>query len=886
MLDDLVNPEVRSLFRAVWGDPKVLDPWVHAEKVTEDVAGHLAGLARMLTDEGHDSNAVAAFLMGCVFTMFAEDVGLIAAGSFAAMIETSLSEPDKVPSLLRGLWTAVNDGGMSSTVPLDLMRFANGILSDPIVLPLRSEHLDILLEVSRLDWKFVEPTIFGTLLECALNPSERHKLGVHYTPRAYVERLVIPTVMEPLRTDWDEAQATAGILFDQGKDEAARRVIEKFREKLLATRVLDPACGCGNFLYVAMEHIRRLECEVLRLLAVCEGQPMGLSQINPCQFLGLEINRRAADIAEMVLWIGHWRWEPGTDGWSIPSEPRVERFGNIQCRDALIDYRRRNPVVDDHGEPISRWDGETYRTDPVTGRQVPDETSVVVDHVYESVTEANWPDADFIVGNPPFGGDKRARIFWGAGYTDAVRRVYGELPDSCDVVMYWWHKAAELTRLGRVRRFGFITTNSITQVFNRRVVASHLHAKIPLRLVFAVPDHPWVDAIEGAGVRISMTVGERGTGEGVLACVVDEGQCGHTEQPIRLVEKRGVIHANLRQGVDVLRAAGLQACAGIACVGISLHARSLVVTRQEAEALGLGTVAGLEEYVRPLRNGKDITETPRGRMVIDLFGLGIEEVECRFPAVYRWLQTRVKPERDAKANQTKCYRAYAKKWWLPGEQRVSFRPALVGLSRCIVTPMTTKHRVFVFLPTTIVPDQALVVIASADAYHLGVLSSRFHVSWALEAGGRLVDCPRYNKTLCFDTFAFPDATPTQEARIRDLGERLDAHRKSCQSLHPSLTLSCMYRMLHALRAGHALTEKERVVSELGVVNTLLELHDELDTAVAAAYGWSVDLAAEELVGRLVDLNAKRVCEEKQGKVRWLRPEYQVVSGSEWGREER
>jgi hypothetical protein len=310
---------------------------------------------------------------------------------------------------------------------------------------------------------------------------------------------------------------------------------------------------------------------------------------------------------------------------------------------------------------------------------------------------------------------------------------------------------------------------------------------------------------------------------------------------------------------------------------MKLHGRGFVVSPTEAASLGLGRVPGLERHIRPYRNGRDLADKPRGAMVIDLFGLTAEEVRDKYPDVYQWVYTRVKPERDQ--NNRASYRD---NWWIFGEPRREFRPALTGLARYIATVRVSKHRFFVFLDAGIIPESRLMVVSSDDAYYLGILSSRIHVLWSLTVGayhGVGYD-PTYNNTLCFDPFPFPSATPEQQARIRDLGERLDAHRKARQALHHDLTMTGMYNTLQALRQGRELTAREKTIHEQGLVTVLRELHDELDAAAAEAYGWPVDLPDEEILSRLVALNAERVEEEKRGKIRWLRPEYQTKTRAE------
>ena len=326
----------------------------------------------------------------------------------------------------------------------------------------------------------------------------------------------------------------------------------------------------------------------------------------------------------------------------------------------------------------------------------------------------------------------------GDGYVEALRSVWKEVPDSADFVMFWWHHAATLTRSGKVRRFGFITTNSLTQTFNRKVVQQQLDAKPALSLAFAIPDHPWVDAADGAAVRIAMTVGRpalEGDG-GELVTVVEEHEGAGEGVFVELDTQRGILHADLTAGANVAGAGPLQANAGISCPGVKLHGAGFIISPEEAKKLGFGRIPGLEAHIRRYLNGRDLTATSRGTLVIDLFGLEAEEVRRRFPEVYQWLSERVKPERDAKG-QSKDGAVYAKLWWLFGKPRQELRKSLAGIPRYIATVETAKHRPFVFLDQSILPDNMLIAIASDDAFHLGILSSRLHVIWALAAGGAL-----------------------------------------------------------------------------------------------------------------------------------------------------
>lgn len=468
----------------------------------------------------------------------------------------------------------------------------------------------------------------------------------------------------------------------------------------------------------------------------------------------------------------------------------------------------------------------------------------------------------------------------GDGYVEALRKAYDQVPDSADFVMYWWQRAAELARAGKIRRFGFITTNSLPQVFNRKVVAQNLNAtKDPLSLIFAIPDHPWLKsalsdgqaASDHAAVRIAMTVAEKGDHLGHLYRVNSEGDTSSVEGTnVELAEETGRIFADLRIGSDVAGALPLKSNEDLCCPGVKLHGAGFIVTPEQATSLGLGRIPGLEKHIRPYLNGRDLTGSSRSAMVIDLFGLSSQQVQKRFPEVYQRIYDLVKPERDQNRRAS-----YSEKWWVFGEPRSAFRPALKGLTRYVSTSETAKHRVFVFLDSSVLADNRLVCFALSDAFSLGVLSSRIHVTWTLAAGGTLEDRPIYTKTRCFDPFPFPDASEDQKQTIRGIAERLDAHRKRQQELHPALTLTEMYNVLEKLRVDEPLTVEDHAVYEMGLIGILRQLQDELDTAVFAAYGWSSDLTTEQILANIVALNAQRRAEEESGVIRWLRPEFQA-----------
>ncbi|MDO8375435.1 MAG: class I SAM-dependent DNA methyltransferase [Polaromonas sp.] len=935
-LTSLVNAEVRERLKALWTDPDSLNPSRASARVTREVAGQLAELARSLEQSGHRADHVAAFLTRSLFSMFAEDVELLPKGSFLGLLQNHREQPVTLQQMLRVLWADMDRGGFSAALATQVLKFNGKLFKESTLdgysLLLTQEQTDRLIRAAQANWREVEPAIFGTLLERALDPTERHALGAHYTPRAYVERLVLPTVVEPLRADWANVQAAALVLAREAaelsgkaqdaKQEEARAELRKFHHQLCTVRVLDPACGSGNFLYVTLEHLKRLEGEVINQLeALGDTQSLlGMEgeTVSPQQLLGIELNDRAAALAELVLWIGYLQWHIRTRGNKAVAEPVVHDYGNIEHRDAVLAWDDTDLAYDENGQLLSRWDGTTFKTHPVTGALVPDEGAQVPQWTYIKPRQAEWPKADFIVGNPPFIGASTMRAALGDGYVQALRGAWPEVPESADFVMYWWHHAACAVREGKARRFGLITTNSLRQTFNRRVVEAHLNppSAAPLSnsrrsssvraepvealaLAFAIPDHPWVDSANGAAVRIAMTVGMRGSDanlndladmntsldlnapHGRLLTVMGERPGEHGEVNVTLSERQGQIHADLSVGANVASAVALLANEDLSNRGVQLFGAGFIVTQDEASTLGLGVVPGLERHIRDYRNGRDLTDAPRGVKVIDAYGLKVEELRTQFPTVYQRLLDRVKPERDQNNRAGR-----RNNWWLFGETNPKLRKQLADLPRYIATVETAKHRTFQFVDASILPDNMLVVIASSDAFHLGVLSSQLHVVWALAVGGRLGvgNDPRYNKSRCFETFPFPDEdtglTPALRQHIAALAEQIDAHRKRQQAANPGLTLTGMYNVLEALREGREQTAKEKTIHTQGLVSVLRELHDELDAAVLQAYGLEPGLSNDALLTQLVALNARRAAEEKAGRIRWLRPGFQNPAASQ------
>lgn len=467
----------------------------------------------------------------------------------------------------------------------------------------------------------------------------------------------------------------------------------------------------------------------------------------------------------------------------------------------------------------------------------------------------------------------------GGAYTTALRKTYaGHVPESADLVMFWWYRAAAIVQAGQAERFGFITTNSLKQTFNRRVLQPFLEGEAaPLQLAFAVPDHPWVEGGDGAAVRVALTVAEPkpvgATATGQLLKVRSETiPQGDNAADVLFDNEQGSIRPDLSIGAALDEATPLRANEGLANRGVSLFGAGFIVDPNQARVLGLGQVQGLEKYIRHYRNGKDLAARPRGVMVIDLFGLTSVQVLTKFPEVYQHLFEQVKPERDKNNRPSR-----RDNWWLFGETNPKLRQMLAGLPRYIATVETSKHRLFQFLDATILPDNKLVAFALDNAFSLGVLSSRVHTVWALATGSFLGvgNDSVYAKSRCFDPFPFPTAPEAQQQKIRELAEQLDAHRKRQQAKYPTLMLTDLYNVVEKLRGSQTLTVKEEVTHQQGLVGVVVSLHQQLDEAVATAYGWPATLNDADILTHLVQLNQQRTAEEEAGTVRYLRPKYQA-----------
>ncbi len=457
-IDDLIDADQRQILRWVFTDPEKLRPEKSTAAITAEAAGQFAGLAKAMRDRNLEGQRVAHFLVQCLFCMFAEDEALLPAGVFTQLLGNAGADADKAARRIEKLFLAMQNAG-GEYGDHDIPWFNGGLFKSVDVPPLLPADLaDLHRAAADMDWRAIDPTIFGTLFERGLDPAARAPLGAHYTDTGTIEKLIRPVVTEPLLVEWATTRAEM-----RAKPKKARAAYQTFLLRLNHFRVLDPACGSGNFLYLALKALRDIEKQV-HIEALELGQSAELSmQTGPHNILGLEINEFAAELARVTVWIGDIQW-CRRNGYPHGINPILKPLDGIEHRDALLMF----------SSPTQAGAGE--------------------------LVEADWPQADVVVGNPPFLGDKFMRSELGDAYVETLRRVYaGRVPGGADLVTYWFEKARAQIEAGKLTAAGLVATNSIRGGANRKVLERIVATT---RIFEAWSDEPWVN--EGAAVRVSL----------------------------------------------------------------------------------------------------------------------------------------------------------------------------------------------------------------------------------------------------------------------------------------------------------------------------------------------------------------------------------------------
>ncbi len=766
VVSDLDQPAMLRLLQDVFFNPTALRPERGVADVTQDTARLFS---RIVADmEGHttDPELLARHLNQIIFCLYAEDAGLLPEGIFAGILRSNRQRPDLSNRAIGNLFEQMAEGGLFGTH--EIAHFNGDLFRTGTSVELSSNAMQRLGEAVEANWRSIEPSIFGTLFERALDESKRAQTGAHYTGAKDIELVVEPVVMTPLRQEWDAASEEVDERLDNDDNDGARARLLQFQERLASVTVLDPACGSGNFLYIALRSLLDLEREVIDF-AAARGWTELTPAVQPNQMLGLEINHYAAELARTALWIGYIQWHQ-TNGFPYTQRPILTPLDTIRQTDAILDL-----------------------TDP--------------DHP----AEPEWPAAEFIVGNPPFLGNKMMRLGIGDMAVEAIYSVYGDrLPKGSDLCCYWFEKARAQIVAGNTERAGLLGTQGIRGKPNRTVLQRITDSG---GIFEAHSDREWM--LGGAAVHISI-VG------------FDDGR--ETNRRLNDVPVAR-INADLTDGADVTQARRLSTNAGLSFMGV-IPVGPFEITSEIAEQmLGASNTHGKPnaDVIKRWIIGRDITQRPRDMWIID-FGIDMSVSDAAlYEAPFEYVLNNIKPMRDG--NRDAKFRNY---WWLHGRPRVEMRWAIKGLNRYIATPATAKHRVFKWLSADVLPDHSLIIVASDDDYTLGVLQSRIHELWARALGTQLREAEsgfRYTPSTCFETFPFPHPTDDQRDAVALAAAELNRLREN-----DTRTLTNLYNARPTW---------------------LDNAHRTLDAAVSAAYGWPADLAEGEILERLLALNLER-----------------------------
>ena len=834
----------------MFDDPERLNPGRSSEQVTKEAAEAFEVIADNMRDWNADPTRIAFFLTKLVFCLFAEDIGLLPrirntpTGIFTDVIQQSRGKPEVFKRHLHNLFNEMNRGGEFFGEDI---KYFNGTLFNVVTVEdLSLEAIDALADAAKLNWEAIEPSIFGTLFERSLDPAKRAQLGAHYTSRDDILLIVEPVLMQPLRYEWDTVQLEAAPVrerLDQAEDGRARvnatnellalreRILKRIRE----TTVLDPACGSGNFLYVALQELMELEKEVIED-KLWSGLQMPTPSVHPRQLYGIEIAPIAHALASIVVWIGYIQWRINNGYGRAFSEPILEKLqGNIVCKDAILP-----PSV----PPMNQGDGAQPTPDPEVGCR----GDSVSRPPHETV---DWPAVDVIVGNPPFLGGKKQRRELGDVYIERLMAYFPQMNGEADLSTYWFEKSRQQVESGQVKRVGLLSTNSIRGIRSRQAL-DRIRATGDIFMAWS--DREWI--LEGAAVRVSMIGFDDGSeksrtldGETVNEINPDLTERDYISGALRLEENRNLSFMGLSPTGDFAIEGDL--------------AQKMLSADEENRAV-------LRQYI----SGKDITARDRSKWIVDFTGLDLQ-LANRYELPMQFLIENVKPYRNNHRNQK-----LRENWWLFEATRSGMINALDGKSRQIMTSLTAKHRFFVWYPVEARAANSVVAVARDDDYMIGILHSRIHTAWALRKSGWLGkgNDPRYTNTTTFETFPFPwppgheDTAHPAHARISAAAAQL--HRERDAWLNPpdasrrgdlpgrppaalkDRTLTNLYNALAVFRGRDSMRVKPAAAD---FAPRLDQLHRELDEAVCDAYGWGYAVLddEEEILRRLLALNLAR-----------------------------
>ncbi|NLS69343.1 class I SAM-dependent DNA methyltransferase [Bradyrhizobium brasilense] len=837
-LDDLVLPEKREILWAVFHDPERLRPDETRAGVTKEAADKFSAIASRLNGKGTPED-IAHFINQLVFCFFASSVKLLPDGFFHKLLTRVGQRPERAQDYFNSLFEAMEHGGEFDLT--DIAHFNGGLFDGRRALPLDQGDIELLVDAGGLDWSMIDPTIFGTLFERFLDPGKRAQIGAHYTDPEKISMIIEPVILRPLRDEWEAVKASIAPIAEKASgiiprsqspgdrrsaDQATRKLRSKamelrdaFLHRLATVRILDPACGSGNFLYLALQGIKDLENRVVLECEAMDLQPKAL-QVGPEIVHGIEINPFAAELARTTIWIGDIQWRRRNGIYSEPP-PILRKLDTIECRDAII-------AQGPDGAPI----------------------------------EAEWPPAEFIVGNPPFLGAKWMLDDLGEQETEHLRLVYeSRVPTTSDLVVYWFEKARASLASAASERAGFVATNMIRGVGNRKIMEEIVDQ---FGIFEAWSDEPWI--VDGADVRVSLVCFSR----------AKQTEITWNGKPTQR------INADLTSGnLDLTLSRRLVENENVAVRGIERGGSFDVSGNQARDWLRAPSNPNGRsnaDVLRPFALARELVRRPADKWIIDFSGM-TEAQAALYELPYQYAVRQIK-----QARSTNREVRTSRQWWLFRRSGQLVKEAIDSLDRYIVTGLVWKHRLFTWLPKGVLPDTRLVVIARDDDTTFGVLSSRFHTAWTLRICQYhgVGNDPVYTQGTTFETFPFPDGlTPNISAEHYADDGRAQAIATAARELHrlrsawltppelvktePEVVSKFPDRILPTNAAATAAL-RSRTLTNLynEPPRWLLDAHAQLDRAVAHAYGWPDDISETDALAKLLDCNLVRLSSSATG----------------------
>tara|TARA_R110002111_G_scaffold261268_1_gene333905 strand:+ start:515 stop:3565 length:3051 start_codon:yes stop_codon:yes gene_type:complete len=721
-LDQLSDSGNLSILKRVFTDPKSFKPSETVAAITEKIAAKIGTIAQALRDRGHDPHDAAHFLMKVMFCLFAEDVELLPKGLFHQVLTKSKDDPNRLKKQMDNLFDAMRTGGDFGVD--EISYFNGGLFDNAQSIELTTFEIEILISAAVQDWSAIEPSILGTLFERSLDPSKRSQIGAHYTSRQDIMLVIEPVIVRPLRKQWEETQSLIDIQLDRrrtvkGKDTKKKadteiaNLLDGFQAKLASVRVLDPACGSGNFLYVAIQQLLFIEKEVI-LYASREELGVGglLPRVRPTQLLGIEINPYASELAQVSIWIGYLQWMRD-NGFNAPRDPILEPIDTIENRDAILAWG------DEHGNRLSVWREGA-----------------------KCLGQAKWPEADFIVGNPPFLGGKLIRGGLGDEYTESLFGSF-TIPNFSDLCCYWFALASKCMKTNISIRSGLLATQSIRGGASRNILKE---IKSHCVIFDAWSDREW--SLDGAAVQVSIICFARELCDGMKLDGLEVSS----------------INADLTAQIDITVAVQIHQNASIGFIGTQKSgpfdiewkdAQSFLVRSNPVEASSF-------DILRLWYNGSHIVGRTVGKWCLYFPTESNQTSAALYEGPYEYCSKVVASKRKpAHFDNFPC--------WLHWRQRPELFGEKNGLHRTVATPRVSKHRIFSWLTAPVVVDSAAVEFARSDDYFFGTLHSSIHELWARRQGTQLREAEsgfRYTPTTCFETFPLP-WSPGSEPAIDD-----------------------------------------------------------------------------------------------------------------------